>query len=519
MLGKCFESEKRIARLRAGPAGRYLDGFAAYLLQRRYTPITAQKYIYSVVHLMRLATPLGVKPETLTQDLLRDFGDNRFAPCSCRRRPRSRARCLKGPLSFLEYLSHEGVIPPGVQPTSRGLEKYFNAKRCIARLRDGPAGRYLDGFADHLDGLGFNQDTGQKYIQSVVHMMRLPVFEGVAIEMLGDEHIGVFRRHLAKCRCQRPRGDKCCCSRAQRFLEYLRQIGTAKPRPVPQEPALITRFCEWMRRHRGSSNVTLRGYCSVLRAFLSRVGDYTNSYDAPTLRSFVLDYGRGKGKLVPQAMRQFLRFLVAEGLCPAGLSKAIPTVAHWRLSSLPRYLPSDDVERVIAAASNSARDRAMLLLMSRLGLRNGDICELRLGDVDWQRGRIRVVGKSHREALLPLPQDVGDALLAYVETERPEAPSDHVFFTRVAPVQPIGRDTARNMVRSSLRRAGIDAPPSRGCHLLRHSAATDMLRRGMPLEDIGVLLRHRFRETTEIYAKVDIDALRLVAQPWPLETI
>jgi site-specific recombinase XerD len=271
-----------------------------------------------------------------------------------------------------------------------------------------------------------------------------------------------------------------------------------------------------MRRHRGSSEETLRGYCLVLRAFLFRVGDDARGYNAHTLRSFVLDYGRGRGKLVPQAMRQFLRFLITEGLCPVDLDKAIPTVAHWRLSSLPRYLPREEVERVIAAAAGRTRDQAMLLLMSRLGLRNGDLRELRLGDIDWQRGRIRVVGKSRCEALLPLPQDVGDALLAYIETERQPAPSDHMFFRKAAPIRPLGRDTARGVVRSSLRRAGIDDPPSRGCHLLRHSAATDMLRRGMPLEDIGVLLRHRFRETTAIYAKVDINALREVAQPWPL---
>lgn len=516
MLSKCFESEDCIARLRAGPCGQYLDGFAVYLLERGYTPVTSQRYVEMVVHLMRVVTAAGVTSKTLTEDHLRAFRDHLVA-CSCRERPRPRARCLQGPRRFLEYLRHEGIAPPRSRPMPKGLEKFFNDERCIARLRAGPAGRFLDGFADHLDGLGFKPDTGQRHVESVVHMTRLPMFDGVAAEILGDDHIDAFRRHLAKCRCrQRPRGGKSV-SRAQCFLEYLRQIGVAEPRRLPQDPPLITSFCEWMRRHRGSADDTLSGYCLVLRAFLSRIGDDARGYDARILRSFVLDYGRGKGKLVPQAMRQFLRFLVAEGLCPVGLDKAIPTVAHWRLSSLPRYLPKDDVERVIAASSGSARDRAMLLLMSRLGLRNGDVRELRLGDIDWQRGRIRVVGKSRREALLPLPQDVGDALLAYIESERPPGLSDHVFFRKAAPIQPLGRDTARGMVRTIIFRAGIEDPPSRGCHLLRHSAATDMLRRGMPLEDIGILLRHRFRETTEIYAKVDIDALREVAQPWPLE--
>lgn len=516
MLSRCFREEDCIARLRAGPGGQHLDGFAAYLYRRGYARSVVQSYVQKVVHLMRVVALDGVTAETLTESHLRAFRDH-VASCGCHDRPSPRARCLQGPRRFLEYLRREGVMPPRSLTVSppQGLEKYFKDERCIARLRAEGAGRYFDGFADHIGGLGFEADTIRGCVASVVHMMRVMARDSVGPEVLDDGHVSAFRTHLTRCRCRRrPRGDF---RGARRFLEYLRSGGVAPPRRAPKESALVVRFCDWMRRHRGSSETTLEGYCRAIRRFLTRAGDDAANYDARILRSFVVHYGRGTGKHAAQAMRQFLRFVIAEGLCPVGLDNAIPTIAHWRLSSLPRYLPAKDVERIIGEAANSARDHAMLLLLARLGLRNGDLRALQIGDIDWQRGRLRLVGKSRREALLPLPQDVGDALLHYIETERPQGSSEHVFFTKTAPVRPLGRGTARGVVRSAICRAGIKDPPSHGCHLLRHSAATDMLRRGMTLDEIGVLLRHRFHETTEIYAKVDLNALREIAQPWPTE--
>jgi integrase/recombinase XerD len=195
-------------------------------------------------------------------------------------------------------------------------------------------------------------------------------------------------------------------------------------------------------------------------------------------------------------------------------------VPQWRLSSLPRYLEAPDVERVVGSCDlttgHGLRDYAILLLLSRLGLRAGDVVAMALDDIDWRRGTLRVQGKSHREAVLPLPQDVGDALLAYIQRGRPRSDSARAFLTVQAPTRPFASSSAvSDIVRFALARAGLQNPPSRGAHLLRHSAATAMLRAGGSLETIATVLRHRSPETTAHYAKVDVDMLQQIAQRWP----
>ncbi len=179
----------------------------------------------------------------------------------------------------------------------------------------------------------------------------------------------------------------------------------------------------------------------------------------------------------------------------------------------------DDVERVIASCDattpGGVRDRAILLLLARLGLRAGDICELRFSDIDWLNAEIHVCGKSKRSSALPLPQDVGDALLHYIRTGRPSAATPSLFLCLAAPHRPFADSSAVSMiVAAALKRAGIHRPRGRGAHLLRHSLTTHMLRTGESMETIGALLRHRSPETTAIYAKVDVPMLENVAQTW-----
>lgn len=187
---------------------------------------------------------------------------------------------------------------------------------------------------------------------------------------------------------------------------------------------------------------------------------------------------------------------------------------------MPRYLEVPDIKRVVGSCDLTTalglRDHAILLLLSRLGLRAGDVVAMALDDIDWSRGTLRVRGKSHRESALPLPQDVGDALLAYFERGRPKSTSARVFLTVNAPTRPFASSsTISDVVRFALLRAGIRNPPSRGAHLLRHSAATAMLRAGGSLETIATVLRHRSPQTTAYYAKVDVAMLQQIAQPWP----
>jgi integrase len=223
------------------------------------------------------------------------------------------------------------------------------------------------------------------------------------------------------------------------------------------------------------------------------------------------------------ALRGYLRFLAATGVCRLSLDHAVPIIPQWRLSALPRFLPGGAVEQVIASCDltkpHGVRDRAILLLLARLGLRAGDVLMMRLSDIAWDEGMIRVRGKGRREIRLPLPQDAGDALLDYLSRGRPSADADRIFLRSRAPYRPF-RDSSviSSIVRLALKRADILDAPSRGANLLRHSAATSMLRAGATLDAVGTVLRHRSIDMTAHYAKVDVTMLQLIAQPWPGET-
>jgi site-specific recombinase XerD len=277
-----------------------------------------------------------------------------------------------------------------------------------------------------------------------------------------------------------------------------------------------------MRTHRGTTEGTLNGYGLTIVALLQTLGDQPERYEAQTLRAFVLnragDKGIGRAKTVVTAVRMFLRFLIAIGRCTPGLEQALPTIAHWRLSYLPRYLPAESVEQVLASCDLTTaigvRDRAVLLLLAQLGLRAGDVAALKWCDIDWHEATLCVMGKNRRQTRLPLPQEVGEAILDYAEHARPRAPSAYVFLTTVAPIRPISPKTVTKITADALRHANVDSPIY-GAHVLRHSAATNMLRQGASLPSIGAVLRHASVETTAHYAKVDLDLLQEVVRAWP----
>jgi site-specific recombinase XerD len=309
------------------------------------------------------------------------------------------------------------------------------------------------------------------------------------------------------------------------LFAYLQRVGvvpTSATRPETV-PRLVEQFSTWLRQHRGVRESTLGIYVPLVREFLAAEGDDPAEYDAAKVRAFILAQadrsGRSRIKSVVNAVRMFLRFLAVAGACPAELVAAVPRIAQWKLAALPRYLAATDVERLVSACAPTtragARDRAMILLFARLGLRAGDVRDLRLQDIDWVRGRLRVMGKGRCETWLPLPQEPGDATLHYLTHHRPAIDDDHVFLRVYAPIGPLpSSGPISKLVRRALERAQITAP-SRGAHVLRHSAATTLLRHDVALDTIGAVLRHRCVESTAHYAKVDVTRLRAVAQPWP----
>ncbi len=314
---------------------------------------------------------------------------------------------------------------------------------------------------------------------------------------------------------------------ARSFLKYLRSAGVITAfvdESTTQEPELLISFCQWMRLQRGTCDATLYNYSRSIRDLLICLGDEPEMFDAAGLRHFVLEKSQKCGwaaaKTCITALRMFLRYLIAEGMCAAGLDAAIPTLAHWRLTSLPRYLQPDEVERIIISYdTNTAvglRNHAILLLLARLALRAGDIIQLKLRDIDWKQAEIQVSGKGKRFTRLPMTQEVGNALVAYLVKGRPPTDSKALFVRAHAPFRSFASHCAISvMVRDAMRRAGVTCRSLGAAHLLRHSTATSMLRQGMSLQDIAGVLRHQSLETTQIYAKVDTAALKQIVQPWP----
>ena len=285
----------------------------------------------------------------------------------------------------------------------------------------------------------------------------------------------------------------------------------------------VADFANWLRRERGATSETIRRYQHELGRWLTELGPEPLGITAEAVRSIVLDQGedrsRSSVRMTITVLRTFLRFMIGEGLCAPSLLLAVPSGVRRRLSTVPKTIPASTIEEIVASCGTGTavevRDRAIILLLARMALRAGDIWQLHLRDIDWRASRLRLHGKSRRGVFMPLPQDVGDALLAYVEDARPVVASDGVFLRVQAPFTPF-RSSAEiaGIVSRVLSRGGFVGLPT-GAHVFRHSLASTWLRGGAELDQIGAALRHASRDTTAIYAKVDVDLLGAVAQPWP----
>ncbi len=409
------------------------------------------------------------------------------------------------------------------------LTEFFDSDFRIRQLRDGPNGRFLEGFAQELSQAGYAEITARGHLRAAEHLCYWSGREGIPISAVTRKLVEDFGRHLDECDCAeygrtpKPRLQ----TGANLFFDYLQHSGVvpAPPQdPVVPVPPLFASFAEWMRGQRGTYDRTINDYGRPIRALLNSLGEDPGKFEAQSLRRFVLENsqasGWGAAKRCTTGLRMFLRFLIAEGKCPADLLGSIPVLAHWRLSSLPRYLPSDQVERIVSSCDTATamgrRDRAILLLLARLGLRAGEIVSLRLSAIDWRGAWLQVFGKGRSRARLPLTQEIGDAIAAYITDGRPPADTDTLFLRSLAPFGPFRSGGAVSvMVARAMRRAGVTCPSRGAAHVLRHSAASSMLAQGASLQEIAAILRHRSIETTEIYAKVDVTVLRQIAQPWP----
>ena len=406
------------------------------------------------------------------------------------------------------------------------LETHLSSSITRQRLRTGAAAEHIDAFADWLHLNGYKPTSIDNCLTSLAAWTDWMLTAGFTAHDLlsGFEACKLVVSKEQRIRYSRGPNQQSITA-ASLFIRFLRLRGEL-PQPVTEPSAaehwpILGEFRSWIGAHRGLTETTLDVYQGILVGLLDAVGDDTRAYSAEGLRTFVLDRARPHGidraKSIVVAVRAFMRFLGATGRCPAGMEYALPGFASWRLSSVPRFLATEDVERVVASCTGHVfelRDRAVLLLLARLALRASEVAQLKLSDIDWHKSEISVCGKGRRHEPLPLPQEVGNAILLYMNEGRPSLHAPEVFTTVLAPFHPITRAAVTHVVRAALRRAGIKAPIN-GAHVLRHSAATTMLREGASLAGVGAVLRHRDPMTTAHYAKVDFGLLSEIAQPWP----
>ena len=382
----------------------------------------------------------------------------------------------------------------------------------------GPLRVYADGFRAELMALHYTPLSAANQLRVLAHLSRWLESKEVEPGELSAAHVQQFlraRRRVYTC-WRSERG-------LTRLLSYLRRVG-AVPIEVARPPAtaadrLVAEYTDYLRRQRGIGEAGIRFREGVARELLA--GRSARKLTAETVVRFMLTktrrYSAGAAAGIATAVRSLLRFLHVRGHIDVPLVGAVPKIAGWRLTSLPRAVGDDVVDALLGSCDRriavGRRDYAVLLLLVRLGLRAGEVAALHLDDVDWRRGEIGIRGKGGRIDRLPLPRDVGDALVGYLRRGRPACEARTVFVSDRAPHRALGSGGAvASRVRWAATRAGI-API--GAHRLRHTAATQMLRRGSSLADIAQVLRHRSVETTAIYAKVDRDALRSLACPWP----
>jgi site-specific recombinase XerD len=314
-------------------------------------------------------------------------------------------------------------------------------------------------------------------------------------------------------------------------LTYLRDLGVA-PTPPPPTPCsrvedVLERYRNYLMVERGLAHATTRGYVDAVRPFLhSRVLPDDRALDlmhlaAADVIAFVVarcpHQNHGAAKMTVTALRSLLGFLHVAGAIERSLASAVPSVAGRRLVGLPKGLEPDQVQRLLGSCDSSTRngrrDIAILTMLVRLGMRAGEVAGLQLDDIDWHAGEIVVRGKGKCAERLPLPTDVGGAVAAYLCHSRPASARGRTVFVRIkAPHRALSSQGVAQVVVTAARRAGLGHIHA---HRLRHTAATQMLRAGASLPEIGQLLRHRRALTTAIYAKVDREALRTIARSWP----
>lgn len=396
------------------------------------------------------------------------------------------------------------------------------ASRVSRVLMTGPLAVFADVYAVELRRRGYTPLTTVNQLRQVGRLSGWLAAGGLAAADLSDERVEEFltwQRAGGRHRGGWSRPGLVC------LLEVLRGQGVpaaGAPAPSSATDLLVASFERYLLTERGLTVGTVRGYARHARRFLDGLssgglaGLTAAEVTGAVLRVAVSGASVSATRYFVSGLRAFLRFCFVEGLLEADLSPAALAVTGRRRSSLPKGVSRSDAVALLDACDRRSalgrRDYTLIIVLLRLGLRRGEVAALRLDDIDWRAGELVVHGKGGRSDRLPLPADVGAALAAYLRRGRPASARRELFLRARAPFAPIAAGTVSSTVRRACRRAGIAEV---GSHRLRHTTACEMVAAQVPLERIGQVLRHRSLQSTAIYARVDLDALRLLARPWP----
>lgn len=402
----------------------------------------------------------------------------------------------------------------------------FGLTKTVRRLHEGPLGIHIDAYASRLLEQGFSLGRARDRIRLIadfggwLQRRRLDA-KDIDSQTL-HRYLNNRKGHLHP--------GRGACSALQELLNLLREkeIAGGEPPSKTVEPCKRAEhdFERYLSQERGLSAATVTNYLPFVHQLLEeRFGSGPIDFAklrATDITQFVQrhahNHSRGRSGAMVAALRAFLRHLRHRGEITTDLAACVPTVANWSYATLPKSLKVGQVDQVLKHCdrerATQRRDYAILLLLARLGLRAGEVVALTLDDIDWKEGNLMLRGKGGREAKLPLPVEVGEAIANYLQNGRPHCVSRRLFIRQRAPRIGFGNTAISQLVMRALARARVESP-RKGAHLFRHTLATTMLRQGASLTEIGQLLRHQHPRTTMIYAKVDLPALRRLAQAWP----
>ena len=406
-------------------------------------------------------------------------------------------------------------------------EEYLSRSRLYRRLRNEPNGELFELYASRLAQEGLVRQGTWRCLSLVGDLLSWIARSRSKLTDLDERMVERYLRHRAGKQSIQP-GDR---AALKRWLSVLRDVGTIAPAALssmsPQDQ-IFAEFSDYLQRERGLAPRTIVSHLPAIRRFLREVCpagasdlDRISQEDVTRyIERHAQDWSPKSGKAMCWSLRAFLRYLHHSGLNPLALAGCVPSIREWKLASLPTYLSAAQVQKALdgcdRATAMGRRDYAILMMLAKLGMRADEVATLTLDDIDWRSGEMLVRAKGRQRARMPIPPDVGAAVVTYLRDGRPKSSCRRLFLRTLAPHVGFASGCAITMIaKTALERAGIRGYAHQGAHIFRHSLATELLRSGATLSEIGQLLRHESHDTTRIYAKVDIDALRALSLPWP----